>query len=203
MKQYLNLKAGEIFGFNKEQLSKIAISEELVRLVLREKTNNRRECRYMEDLDSSWFEQLMKEIECLKDEISRANQEKDRWQRKAAELEEQIRSRERHWKEAESAHLAREHCLKTECDMLKGELATVSAELAGEHEEKERLRSSIVRCAVESDVFRERSGGRCPVVYAAEYNTFAPGAVQIKESVLPDARFAPPIQDGGRKEAAL
>lgn len=202
MKQYLNLKAGEIFGFNKEQLSKIAISEELVRLVLREKTNNRRECRYMEDLDSSWFEQLMKEIECLKDEISRANQEKDWWQRKVAELEEELRSVERSWQQAEIAYKARAHCLKEECDKLREELEMISAKLAGELKENERLKSSIVHCINESGVFREQSGVQRQVVYA-EYNTFEPGAVQIKGSVLPSARFAPSVQDGGRKEAAL
>lgn len=183
--------------FGADQLAEKLVpaeSDELVLRVWREKTDGRWERRQEAEACRGM-------IKRLKNEIARVNQEKDRWQRKAAELEGELQSRERRWERVETAHQAREQCLEDERDKLRGELAVVSAELAGEHEEKERIRSSIVRCMDECGVFRERGGGRPQVVYA-EYNTFAAGAVQIKGSVLPDARFAPDWQGRG-KEAAL
>lgn len=209
MNNYLSLKEEKHSYFESESLEGrlLLAGEELARRAWREKTNNER--GYLRKKNTSIFtsgqeeaKTYWAEMELLKGEIGRANQEKDRWQRKVAELEEELRSVERSWQQAEIAYKARAHCLKEECDKLREELEMISAKLAGELKENERLKSSIVHCINESGVFREQSGVQRQVVYA-EYNTFEPGAVQINGSVLPSARFAPSVQDEGRKEAAL
>lgn len=208
MKNYINEKEEGHSYFEVEHLAGKTLSAgyELARRIWCEKTDDRQKCRREETIGAfisrqEEAEAYREEIKRLEYEICRMNREKDKWRRKAAELEEELRSRKRYWEQAEIAYKVKEHCLEGERDKLKGELAVVSAELVGEHEEKERLKSSIVRCMNECGVFREWDGGRSQVVYA-EYNTFAPGAVQIKGSVLSDARFAPG-RTGYGKEAAL